>query len=130
MDTNTNISCGWFNVETGESGSFVSKQEQADYDSAPWYKKLFKSKPFPKVTQSNPYSPPEFYKSFDYTQNWIESSLFRRANTFQTHGVLNIYIERNKYSESHSRFFYEDEGSRVYLDPKALIQGKLVKLLV
>ena len=128
--SNPNAFCGWFNVKTGESGTFISKKEVSDYVNLPWWKKIFTRKPKERVVSYiNPYRPPEFYNSFTRTRNWIAGGLFKQSSVFQTESNINIYIERNIYSEDHDRFFYEVDGERVYLDSKALKQGHIAKLL-
>lgn len=125
------ISCGWFNPKTGESGSFVSKKQEQEYNSLPWYKKIFRLKPTAKVTHSNPYLPPEFYKQVKYRQNYIESGIFARARQFSIDGVVNVFIEKNKYEMSLNKYFYYDEDdNKVYIDAKALESGVIVEIPV
>jgi hypothetical protein len=120
-------SCGWFNPKTGESGTFVDKNLEQEYNNLPWYKKILTPKPAAKVTQSNPYLTPEFYEQIEYTQNYIERGIFCRTRHFSMDGAVNVFVEKNRYEPSLNRYFYIDGERRIYLDRLALEQGIIVE---
>lgn len=122
-------SCGWFNPKTGESGSFVSNKQEQEYDSLPWYKKIFRLNPTAKVIHFNPYLPPEFYKQVKYRQNYIESGIFARARQLSIDGAINVFIEKNKYENSLDKYFYYNKyNKKVYVNAKALQSGIIAEI--
>lgn len=127
--TSSEISCGYVDIKTGKSGVFPSQKELDNYNKLPWYEKLFAKNPQTATTQQNLYLEPEFYKRFTYTQNCIESSWFSPSRQFQIKDIADVYIERNKYSVANHKYFYIEDGNRIYLDSLALSKGIFADLI-
>jgi hypothetical protein len=123
--THANMSSGFVNLKTGEIVTFSNPTDIDNYNNLPWYKKLFRKKPnrIKSRTFEDAYLPAEFYRQIKVSQNYIEGGLFRNTNTFTVESVIDIFVEKNKWSDVYNKYFYvNNNGSRTYLDNKALLE--------
>jgi len=134
-ETNNMITCGALDINTGEfisgnpDGSIPTREElqnrlDKEYDSLPWYKKLFlkRKKYQPKILEEK-----EIWEEPKYAFKFpILIEVTRYGQKIYNHSAqdVEVYAQKNKFSENVRYFCFKRDGSRLFLN-KASFSGEV-----